>query len=218
MKIVLFTDIHGKTFFIKSLSEEIKSADLIVVCGDITHFGNAVSAKGVLDAFSRHNGRIIAVAGNCDLPEVESLFNSDEVRTINGVNFVCLGGSLITPSRTPNEHYESYYEQKLADFELKLAGSKLPLILVSHQPPFGTINDKLPSGLNVGSKAVRRFIEKYQPLACFTGHIHEGMGCDYIGATKVINPGPFSEGFYASIQIIQNPLEARYQIKQTFTQ
>lgn len=218
MKIILFTDIHGKTLFIKSLSEEIKTADLVVVCGDITHFGNAVSAKGVLDSFSRYNNRIIAVAGNCDLPEVETLFNSDEVSTINGINFVCLGGSLITPSRTPNEHYESYYEQKLANFEQKLSGSKVPLILVSHQPPFGTINDKLSNGLNIGSKAVRRFIEKYKPLFCLTGHIHEGRGCDYIGMTKVINPGPFSEGFYASIQINQNPLEAKYQIKQAFLQ
>ena len=84
MKIILFTDIHGKISFIKNLSEEIKSADLVILCGDITHFGNSVAAKGVFDSFARHNNRIIAVAGNCDLPEVECLYKSGEVRTVNG--------------------------------------------------------------------------------------------------------------------------------------
>ncbi len=33
-------------------------------------------------------------------------------------------------------------------------------------------------GRHVGSAAVRRFIERHRPLACFTGHIHEAAGMD----------------------------------------
>ncbi|HBM15703.1 MAG TPA: hypothetical protein DD381_05075 [Lentisphaeria bacterium] len=213
MKIALFSDIHGRTQYIKSLTEEIKSVDLVVVCGDITHFGNTVAAQAILNSFSIINNKLLAVAGNCELPEVEESLRNDEIQTFCGINFICIGGSLITPSKTPNEHYESYYEQLLNLFEEKLIKSETPLILISHQPPYGTINDKLPTGLHVGSKSIRRFIERVKPIACLTGHIHEGKGCDIIGTTKIINPGPFSEGYYAIIEIPYTPCEVRLEMK-----
>lgn len=46
-------------------------------------------------------------------------------------------------------------------------------ILVSHDPPFGLGLGTLFSGQDVGSKAVRAFVEKYQPLLTLSGHIHE---------------------------------------------
>lgn len=51
--------------------------------------------------------------------------------------------------------------------------------------------------MHVGSKIIRKFIEDIQPLACFTGHIHEGKAIDTIGNTKIINPGPFKKGKFA---------------------
>jgi len=48
---------------------------------------------------------------------------------------------------------------------------------------------------------VRSFIEQEQPLICFTGHIHEGVGIDSIGKTKIVNPGPFKDGGYALANI-----------------
>ncbi|MEL6527750.1 MAG: hypothetical protein AAFQ07_18785, partial [Chloroflexota bacterium] len=46
------------------------------------------------------------------------------------------------------------------------------------------------SNQHVGSKAVRAFIERVQPLVCFTGHMHECVTIDRIGDTQIINPGP----------------------------
>lgn len=214
MKIALFTDIHGRTSFIKSVAEDLKNSDLVIISGDITHFGNTVAAKGILGAFSNYNAKLVAVSGNCDLPETESLLSSGNIQAISGINFFFLGGSLITPAKTPNEHYESYYEQILAGHEKELNDSNLPLVLVSHQPPYDTINDRLSSNLHVGSKSIRRFIERFNPIACFTGHIHEGKGVDNIGETIIINPGPFSDGFYAMIEIPFTPCEVRCQLKQ----
>jgi Icc-related predicted phosphoesterase len=64
-----------------------------------------------------------------------------------------------------------------------------------------TINDIVHGGRHVGSHAVRAFIEKYQPLACITGHIHEGIGIDKIGRTQIINPGPFRNGYYFTFSL-----------------
>jgi Icc-related predicted phosphoesterase len=41
----------------------------------------------------------------------------------------------------------------------------------------------------VGSRAVRRLIEEFQPLLSVHGHIHESGGERRIGETLCINPG-----------------------------
>ena len=67
-------------------------------------------------------------------------------------------------------------------------------IAVIHCPPYRTRCDVLSSGQHIGSEALRRWIERVQPLLTLHGHIHEsprvsGAFCDRIGATVVINPG-----------------------------
>jgi Icc-related predicted phosphoesterase len=41
----------------------------------------------------------------------------------------------------------------------------------------------------VGSPAVRRALEKFQPMVSVHGHIHESAGVRKIGSTVAINPG-----------------------------
>jgi Icc-related predicted phosphoesterase len=48
---------------------------------------------------------------------------------------------------------------------------------------------------------VRAFIEAVQPVACFTGHIHEGVGIDMIGVTRIVKPGLLWKGGYAHAEI-----------------
>jgi Icc-related predicted phosphoesterase len=76
-----------------------------------------------------------------------------------------------------------------------------PLLFVSHQPPYATMNDQVSPGCHVGSKSIRKFIEMHQPLICFTGHIHEGIGIDRIGNARIVNPGPAGTGSYAWAEI-----------------
>jgi Icc-related predicted phosphoesterase len=75
------------------------------------------------------------------------------------------------------------------------------LILVSHQPPYDTSADLLPGGLHVGSHALRTFIDEMQPAACLTGHIHEAASRSRVGRTVVLNPGPFSQGNVATLEL-----------------
>ena len=54
-----------------------------------------------------------------------------------------------------------------------------------------------PQMIPVGSKAVRRLIEKYQPLVALHGHIHESPGFVHIGKTECLNPGSeYGEGVF----------------------
>lgn len=62
------------------------------------------------------------------------------------------------------EHLESLVD---ADVPMNHA------ILVSHAPPFGLGLGMLFSGEDVGSKSVRSFVERHQPLLTLSGHIHE---------------------------------------------
>ncbi|MEW6080982.1 MAG: metallophosphoesterase, partial [Bacillota bacterium] len=53
-----------------------------------------------------------------------------------------------------------------------------------------------PDMVPVGSVAVRRTIEEYQPLLGLHGHIHESRGTVKIGHTVCLNPGSeYAEGF-----------------------
>lgn len=65
-----------------------------------------------------------------------------------------------------------------------------------HTPPYGTHCDTMEGGAHVGSRALRRFLERHQPPLSLSGHIHEaprvsGAYLDRVGRTLVVNPGQF---------------------------
>jgi hypothetical protein len=52
----------------------------------------------------------------------------------------------------------------------------------------------------VGSKAVRKSLEKFQPLLGLHGHIHESKGAVYINRTLCVNPGSeYGEGILRGV-------------------
>lgn len=207
MKIIGLPDIHGDQQRLKKLASRLSEVDLVLLIGDITNFGQAPEMQQAIEFVQKMNPNCITVPGNCDFPETEAVMTSTRTnlnggtRLIDNLLFVGLGASLATPSNaTPYEVEESYFEEKLALVEADLGGD-YPLVMVSHQPPHGCLADALGNGMHVGSSTVRRFIERHQPLVCFTGHIHEGKGIDWIGQTRVINPGPVFQGNYAYAEI-----------------
>ncbi len=212
MLIVALTDIHGKDENIDRIRVALAEADAIIISGDITHFGREKETIKVLENIKRYNSNILAVSGNCDYPGVETALDdygyniNGSIKYVNGFLLTGLAGSLPCPGRTPNEFTEDELEAAL-EKSISLTDNRTNIILVSHQPPVNTLNDQVSEGVHVGSRAVRSFIEKYQPLACFTGHIHEGMGIDTIGKTKIVNPGPLWYGKYAYARIAEGRIE-----------
>ena len=71
----------------------------------------------------------------------------------------------------------------------------VPTIFLSHNVPNGTKLDILINKesehhkKHFGSTVALDFCEKYQPLVCIGGHMHEHFGKDKIGKTTVINAG-----------------------------
>jgi Icc-related predicted phosphoesterase len=69
-------------------------------------------------------------------------------------------------------------------------------VYIMHSPPYGTRLDLIRGGGSAGSRSIKTFIEKNQPLLTLHGHIHEspelsGTYMDRIGETLSINPGQF---------------------------
>ena len=72
-------------------------------------------------------------------------------------------------------------------------------IYVMHSPPFGTNLDQIEGGAFTGSRSIKKFVERIQPLLTLHGHIHEapeisGSCVDRIGKTLCVNPGQFTGG------------------------
>ena len=73
---------------------------------------------------------------------------------IGGIRFAALGGSNPTIFDTPCELQEDEITKRLE------AVSSNGMILMTHAPSYGIL-DHIPSGLSVGSKAIREIVRKY---------------------------------------------------------
>ncbi len=201
MKFIAITDLHGNTKNINALYKSCGSVDLTLITGDLTDFGNAAEARRVIEAVRAWCPNILAVAGNCDEPEVEEYLREEKIslhqccQVREGLAFIGMGGSLACPAVTPNVTNEDGFKTGLS-FALAQAPAGLPLILVVHQPPYDTKNDRVFFGKHVGSRSIRAFIEERRPRLTVCGHIHEGNGIDHIGKTAIVNPGPLAKGGY----------------------
>jgi uncharacterized protein len=206
VKIIALPDLHEGAILIDLIAEPLAGADLVLLVGDLTNSGRASAAAEVVNAVQKYNRRILAVPGNWDRKDVGSFLTQEAINIHRrseireGMAFIGVGGSLIHFGLSATEYTEAQLKEFLAEAVSNLP-PELPKILVSHQPPAGTLNEVARNGTRLGSKSVRAFIEQYQPLICFTGHIHEGQGIDTIGRTKVVNPGPLWEGAYAYAEV-----------------
>lgn len=206
MKCIVLTDIHGERSKFKKISAELQNCDYVLITGDITHFGNSIEIEKTIKKLARFNSNILAVSGNCDYPETDEYLDklginvASREHKLKEYTFIGLNGSLPCPGKTPNEYTEEHYAARCEKYS-KTISDFSNVILLSHQPPANTVNDKVSDLMHVGSNSIRNFIEDYQPLLCLCGHIHEGIGTDKIGNTQTLNPGPFMHNKYALLKL-----------------
>lgn len=214
MKIVSFGDVHMATDNLARMGELMRETDLVVLSGDLTNFGGPDDAAVVLEATRRACSNVLALPGNLDRPDVIEYLEGEGValhgqgRVVDGVAMFGCGGSNKTPFDTPLELEEDEIYEVLMRGYRQVEG-KSPLLMVCHTPPYQTKCDRLRNGTAVGSTAARRFIEEVQPAVCISGHIHESAGVDRIGATVVVNAGPFKGGGYIVIEAVGGRLDPR---------
>lgn len=92
------------------------------------------------------------------------------------------------------------------------------VIFVSHNVPYDTHLDLVSSlkahalvkGKHVGSKLVRRVINKFHPILHFGGHVHESRGMQKIGKTLCINSGAVHDGQGAIVYLENGKVKVRF--------
>jgi uncharacterized protein len=205
VRLVCFGDIHMAFRAIDRLAPVLATADVAVLTGDITNFGDPPDAARVVDAVRAHCPTVLAVTGNLDMPWVIDAFRDagislhGEGRRFGDLGIFGCGGSNITPMDTPTELEEDELAAVLERAHAAVADAPRRL-LVCHTPPYDTRLDRLMNGTPVGSPAVRRFIETRAPDVAVVGHIHEGRGVDTVGTTLVLNAGACRDGGYVVVE------------------
>ncbi|MFI3258118.1 MAG: metallophosphoesterase family protein [Spirochaetales bacterium] len=202
MRFLILSDIHGNIEYLEKLSEEFEKADAVLVAGDFAEFNRPETGLPVLQFLLKKHERLFCVTGNCDeiafIDELEShdVCVQSAVIFSEGLVFSGSGGSLAFTGVTPFERSDDELMQDLRLVSAEHAPDNL--IVLIHQPPFDTKLDKISAGAHVGSKAVREFIQKQQPLLSVSGHIHESFSVDKIDKSTLVNPGSLAEGRYAT--------------------
>jgi Icc-related predicted phosphoesterase len=103
-------------------------------------------------------------------------------------------GREIVPHRFDPERRAPTIAEALAALAARTPPSETVCVL--HSPPRDTRCDMIGARLHVGSRAVRRFVERHRPPLVLAGHIHESPRVsssyrDTVGETVVVNPGQF---------------------------
>jgi len=208
------SDIHERLDHLEKLAGTIEAAHWVMLLGDLTHFGHAAQAARVLGAFRRINPHVLAVPGNVDHPDVLDLLVSEGV-SLHGshrvledqVGVAGMGASTPTPFGTPLELSEEELYRQL-NAPLRAIGECAVRLVISHTPPRDTRVDRVRLGLHAGSRSVRRLIEEHGPDLLLCGHIHEAVGEDILGRTRVLNPGPFGRGGYVWAEVSADGVSA----------
>jgi len=190
MKVLFFSDIHGKKELMEKIIKKSKQADLLVCCGDLSNMGK--NFDEMLEMLDSTNKKVLIIPGNNETPDfvVEGTEEYENIICIEeeiyqdlDIKFLGIGGGTISPFNTVYELSEEEFKEKLDNF----SGIN---ILVSHTPPKNTILDKTSSGLHIGSDSVRQWIEENEPKYCCCGHVHECAGKEtMVNSTLCFNPG-----------------------------
>lgn len=156
--------------------------------------------------------RLYMMTGNDDPPELAQMLRDAPsvtetegqlVELGEGITMVSCGWSNRTPWHTPREMDDDQLEQRI---ERVAADVPRPdrAVFNLHVPPARTAIDLAPAldaslkpvvkggavmMQSVGSEAVRRVLERHQPMLGLHGHIHESRGAVRLGRSLAINPG-----------------------------
>ena len=208
---------------LKSSPEKLEEIFTQVIIDDLDRMLTIVEEKIPLDR------TIIVTPGNDDVLGVDAVIDKHK-KIINplgklvelpiGYEMISMEYSNRTPWNTPRECSEEELRKRLETLVPLVSGNWRKVICNFHAPPYGGRLDLapkldknlrpvytlgVPEYANVGSKSVRWFLEKYQPLMSLHGHIHESPGVEQIGKTTAFNPGSeYTTGIFRGVLVELN--------------
>jgi uncharacterized protein len=162
--------------------------------------------------------QVYMAPGNDDIFEVDNIIGkstsivncAEKVVQIGDHEMATFCWTNPTPWDTPREKPDEQLEPMLEALISKVRKVEWS-IFNFHAPPHGFALDLAPEltkdlvqavdrKIHVGSKAVTKMIQKYQPFLSLHGHIHESRGIQKMGKTTMINPGSeYSEGILRGV-------------------
>jgi len=207
LNLLVCSDLHGSKHAANLVVEAAGSGnyDAVVICGDFTTFGSTDYVRALL---GRLRTQVLAVPGNCDIPDTVALLEEFEasvhnlVVEVGGWKFFGFGGGLPTQSGMPFEVEEDLMERSLRMIAVKGG------VMVTHVPALG-FNDHMRFGHRGGSEGVLRVVREFKPVLALSGHIHEARGRALSADTVFVNPGSARNGSYASVRLGE-PIEVEF--------
>jgi Icc-related predicted phosphoesterase len=225
-----FKDVRGIGYYpyqtTESEYEEMRQNSTKV--DDVFHKVMEATLKNWLDLIRQkvpNETQVIVCPGNDDRTLVDDAINNhkDVINAEGKVikidemhELISTGWVNPSPWKTAREEDDDKLEVRLEKYVSQLKDTN-SAIFNFHAPPFESKLDEAPlldKDLNpiiqggrvvmvpVGSKAVRKLIEKYKPLLGLHGHIHESSGSIKIGKTHCVNPGSeYAEGILRAFLI-----------------
>lgn len=180
MRIVALSDTHGKHNQIA-----VPDGDVLIHCGDIT----IRDQRATLESFGRWLGtqphqHILVTWGNHDTVAEESPIEAEQiVQYAAGCEIRFLVNRSITIGG--RVFYGAPYSNPFGDWAFMPSEAEqdnlfraIPAnadVVFTHGPPLG-FGDRIVSGRQVGSAALRRRLLEVRPRYAFCGHIHEAYG------------------------------------------
>lgn len=189
-KVMAIGDIHGDLRLVERLAEKAvrEDVDIVILAGDLTFAEKSI--EGIIGPFARAKKDILIVPGNHEaisttafLSEVYAPYSKHlhgysfrkESVGFFGAGTANMGIHQIRDSEIFNLLSKSH--EKIKDLR--------KTVMVTHIHPAGSKSEF--SGF-VGSEAVRKAIDKFQPDIAICAHIEEGSGLEEkMGKTHVIN-------------------------------
>jgi uncharacterized protein len=208
VRILYVVDVHDRFEAVPGAARAVGGVDVLLVGGDLTTLGSPDDAERAVDLWRPLAPHLFAVAGNMDSPAIDERLADLGVSldgrgiVIESVGFAGVSAAPLSPLHTPYELDDGEIDRR-ADAAFEGIRGARARIFCPHAPPYDTECDRLRSGEHVGSTILRRVVEREQPDLVLCGHIHEARGIDFIGETRVVNPGPVTAGHYALVQVDQ---------------
>lgn len=207
MRILVVSDLHLDRRQLGWVIERADDADLVVVAGDILDVASltplADQADIALDFLARvgERSRVAVCSGNHDLDgrdeageRAASWLNHARVPAVavDGESFAIDDWYMTVCPWWDGPVGAAALEAQLAAAQPEAAGR--PWLWVHHAPPKGA-SVSWSGRRDLGDELGRALIDRYQPRAVFSGHLHQppfasgGSWVDRCGATWVFNPG-----------------------------
>jgi len=202
MKLIHITDTHlvaeGLTLYgldprarldaaINDINRNHGDAELAVITGDLTHWGEPEAYECFAQALSALRVPVVSLIGNHDEREAfKTRFPDapqDENGFVQGSMVVSEGTLLFLDTHQPGTAAGWYCEKRLAWLDSQLSRTEAPIFLFMHHPPFRTGLESLDRIGIVQAEAIKKLVEPHAHKIAhlFYGHVHRPICGSWLG-------------------------------------